>query len=195
MSTATLHHLLPRGTVRLLTWLMVHPDQSLHFRALRQRTGLGTGALQRELARLESMGLITHAACDGRVYVEVVREHPSWSALRELLRGHADPVDVVRDAFAGVDGVKAAFVFGSTVRGDAHAGSDIDLVVVGDSVPLEQIGRATLNAERLLERPLDVRRYTTAALARKRANPSPFLSDVLAGPKTWLIGDEESLLM
>lgn len=193
MSTATLHHLLPRGTVRLLTWLMVHPEQSLHFRALKQCTGLGTGALQRELVRLEGMGLITREARDGRVYVQVVREHPSWAALRELLRGHADPVDVVRDAFADVDGVKAAFVFGSTARGDAHADSDIDLVVVGDGVPLEQIGRATLNAERLLERPLDVRRYTTAALARKRADPSPFLREVLSGPKAWIIGGEEAL--
>lgn len=193
MSAATLHHLLPRGTVRLLTWLMVHPEQSLHFRALRQRTGLGTGALQRELARLESLGLITREARDGRAYVHVVREHPSWEALRELLRGHADPVDVVRDAFADVDGVKAAFVFGSAARGDAHEGSDIDLMVVGDGVPLEQIGRATLNAERLLERPLDVRRYTTAALARKLADPSPFLREVLSGPRTWIIGGEEAL--
>lgn len=193
MPTETLHRLFPGGTLRLLTYFLVHPGRQLHFRALKEHTRLGTGSLQRELARLEGLGLVTREERGGKVYFAPVHDHPSWDALRTLVREHGDPVDVLRETLDGVEGVKAAFVFGSTVRGDARPDSDIDLFILEEGMPLEAIGRATLDAQRLLARPIDVRRYTPAVLARKLRDAGGFLQNVLSGPKTWLVGSEEAL--
>lgn len=193
MSTNNLQNVLPGGMLRLVSHFILHPEDKLHFRALKQRTGLGTGSLQRELARLMSLGLIVRTEEDGRVYYTPVVEHPSWRAFRTLLREHADPMDVLRDALSGVAGIKAAFVYGSTVRGDTRPDSDIDLFIVEDGMPLHEIGRATAEAQNVLDREIDLRWYTREALDRKLAKGSGFLRRVLGEPKAWLVGSEDLL--
>jgi predicted nucleotidyltransferase len=182
------------GTLRLLLHFLLHPERRLHFRALREHTGLGTGALQREVARLESLGLVTRTEEDGRVYFAAVGDHPSWAALRTLVREHAEPAEVVREALRDVPGIRAAFLFGSSVQGTARADSDVDVLIVEDGMPLAAIGRATNAAQSLLQRAVDVKRYTPTSLAAKLARGSRFLRGALAGPKTWLIGSEHSLM-
>lgn len=193
MANGTLGELLPRGTIRLLTHLVLHPEDALHFRALKQRTGLGTGSLQRELARLESLGLVSRTEQGGKVFYTALWDHPSWRAIRTLLREHADPVDVLRDALGSVQGIKLAFLYGSTVRGDTRPDSDLDVFIVEDGMPLESIGRATTEAQSLLDRIVDLRCYTPSKLVQRLERGSAFLTDVLSGPKTWLIGSADLL--
>ena len=192
-TTGTLRDLLPGGTLKLVTHFVLHPEDRLHFRALKQRTGLGTGSLQRELARLEGMGLISRSLAAGKVFYEPIWERDSWRAFRTLLREHADPVEVVRDALIGVSGIKAAFVYGSTVRGDTRPDSDIDLFILEEEMPLHEIGRATSEAMSLLDREIDVRSYDAGTLAQKLQRGNAFLRRVLAGPKAWLVGSADLL--
>jgi predicted nucleotidyltransferase len=154
---------------------------------------MGTGALKRELLRLEALGLLRRVEEDGKVYFDPVLAHPSWAAFRTLLREHGDPVDVVREVLRDVPGIKAAFVFGSTVRGGARKGSDVDVLIVEEGMPTAAIGRAMIEAESLLNRPLDVKRFTPAALAAKLSRGSVFLHEAVSGPKAWLIGSEDAL--
>jgi predicted nucleotidyltransferase len=193
MPTGTIHQLLPSGMLCLVMHYVLHPEERLHFRALKERLGLGTGALQRELGRLQALGLINRVDEGGRAYYQPVLDHPSWAALRTLLREHADPVDVLRDALRGVTGIKAAFVYGSTVRGDTRPDSDIDLFIVQEGMPLHEIGRATAEAQNVLDREIDLRWYTPEVLSRKLANGSGFLRRVLDEPKAWLVGSEHLL--
>lgn len=193
MTNGTLRDLLPGGTLKLITHFILHPEDRLHFRALKQRTGLGTGSLQRELARLEGMGLIARTEEGGKVFHVPLWEHESWRALRTLLRNHADPVEVLRDALSGVSGIRAAFVYGSTVRGDTRPDSDIDLFIVEEEMPLHEIGRATSEAMSLLDREIDVRWYDWETLARKLERGNGFIRRVLGGPKAWLVGSEDLL--
>ena len=189
-----LGELLSGGTVRLLTHFLVRPGQRLHLRALQERTGMGTGALQRELRRFEALGLVRRVEEEGRVYFDPVPGHPSWSAFRTLLREHGDPVEVVREVLRDVPGIRAAFVFGSTVSGGARKGSDVDVLIVEEGMTAAALGRAMIEAESLLDRPLDVKRFTPAVFAGKLRRGSTFLRDVVSGPKAWLIGSEDVIL-
>lgn len=188
-----LRELLAGGTFRVLLHFLLHPERRLHFRALQEQTGLGTGALQRELARFEALGLVTRTEEGGRVYYQPAADHPSWDAFRTLVRQHADPAEVVRAALRGVPGIQAAFVFGSTVRGTARDDSDVDVLIVEEGMPLAAIGRATSAAQSLLQRVIDIKRYTPASLAERLARGSRFLREALDGPKTWLMGSEDAL--
>jgi predicted nucleotidyltransferase len=185
--------LLAGGTVRLLIHFLVRPERRLHLRAIQEHTGMGTGALQRELGRFEALGLVRRVEEGGKVYFDPVLDHPSWAAFRTLLREHGDPVEVVREVLRDVPGIRAAFVFGSTVRGTSRPGSDVDVLIVEEGMPAAAIGRAMIEAESLLDRPLDVKRFTPATLAEKLRRGSVFLTEAVSGPKAWLIGSEDAL--
>jgi predicted nucleotidyltransferase len=54
---------------------------------------------------------------------------------RDVLHLHPDElikVEAVRHAISNFEQIDAAFVFGSTVRGDTRPDSDVDVFIVGD---------------------------------------------------------------
>jgi predicted nucleotidyltransferase len=84
--------------------------------------------------------------------------------------------------------IEWAFVFGSIARGEETAGSDVDLMVIGDlglrggtsllSGVADQIGREI--------NPHVLRR---AELMKRKSAGEPFLTRVLAEPKIFVMGD------
>ncbi len=85
------------------------------------------GAVQQALRDLDRLGLITTEAI-GRAGVHRINEgHAAIAPLRSL----ASPIEMLtRVVQETVRGVEAVIVFGSVARGDAHADSDVDLVVI-----------------------------------------------------------------
>jgi predicted nucleotidyltransferase len=193
MMTESPSALFPASTLRLVTHFLLHPEHRLHFRALQRHTELSVHSLQREVARLESLGLIRREVEGRNVFFVPVGDHPSWDALRTLVREHAHPAEVLRDALRDIAGIEAAFVFGSFARENPRPDSDVDLFVVSDDAAQRTLGEALLEAQVLLGRAVDMKRYTPSKLARRFRDNTAFVRDVLAGPKEWLVGDARSL--
>ena len=85
------------------------------------------GAVQQALRDLDRLGLITTEVI-GRAGVHRINEdHAAIASLRAL----ASPIEMLtRVVEETVRGVEAVIVFGSVARGDAEAGSDVDLAVI-----------------------------------------------------------------
>lgn len=178
---------------RLVVFFATHTGERFHFRDLMRRTRLANASVQRELQNLERMGAVNREEEEGRVYFSARDEHDAWRAWTMLLRSAADPVDVLREALVDAPGVEAAFVYGSTVRGDARADSDVDVFLLFDrDEPHMEVRRQLSDAEFLIGRQLDVVEYTAATASERVRSGNPFLKRVLAEPKAWLRGDAEA---
>lgn len=99
------------------------------------------GAVQQALRELDRLGLITTETI-GRAGVHRLNQgHAANAPLRSL----ASPIEMLtRVVQEAVRDVEAVIVFGSVARGDAHADSDIDLVVLA---PEEWGGRVDLQRQ------------------------------------------------
>ena len=99
------------------------------------------GAVQQALRDLDRLGLITTEAV-GRAGAHRVNEgHAAIAPLRAL----ASPIEMLtRVVEETARDVEAVIVFGSVARGDAHADSDVDLVVIA---PAAWDGRAELQQQ------------------------------------------------
>ena len=84
--------------------------------------------------------------------------------------------------------MRAAAIFGSWAEGHTTAGSDIDLLVVGD-VDRGELLAAAPEVGRLAGREIDVTAYRPDEFADKIASGSGFLTTVLRGPLLPLVGD------
>jgi len=180
---------------RLVVFFSVHPGQRFHLRELKRRTRLSSASLQRELHRLvESGALEREEGDDHRVRFAQREAHDAWRAWTLLLRSIAAPADVLREALVDAQGVEGAFVYGSTVRGDARPGSDVDVcLIVREAEPSRARRRQLSDVEFLLGKPLDVVEYSAGTARQRARSGNPFLSRMLAEPKTWIHGGPESL--
>lgn len=180
----------------LILYFLLHPDAAPHFRGLQRATGISSRSLQHELARLEELGMLRREREGRMIRIHPVRDHPRWRVFREMVREFAPPEDVLRAALAEVPGIEAAFIFGSCARNDMHPESDIDVFALGDSLTnLDTrltLTQGTLEASMLLDREVNVVRYTRDKLEARRTDG--FVSSVIAGPKKWLIGDDTRLI-
>jgi uncharacterized protein len=178
---------------RLLLHFVTHPDDPIHIRELRRLTGLGMGSLQTELRRLVRLELLSTVPDRNRVLYRLEYGHSRWRAFRSVLAATAEPAELLRAAFAGVEGVDAAFVFGSQARGDTRDDSDIDLFIIGRDDVHHAVSQALTEIELLLQREIDVMEYTPERALGRARKGSAFLQRVLSEPKLWVAGTPATL--
>lgn len=88
-------------------------------------------------------------------------------------------------------GIKFAVLYGSVAKGTDSATSDIDLLIVTDQLTLEQVFEALEPAEQQLGRRVSPTVFTSDEFLRRRKSKHPFLTKVLAGTHTVLLGAED----
>ncbi|HSU13405.1 MAG TPA: nucleotidyltransferase domain-containing protein [Longimicrobium sp.] len=178
---------------RLVLFYLVNPDAAPHLRDLQRQLRVGMRSLQAELARLEDRRLVRMERSRNRTVYRMNQSNAGWNALRMMVRNFGDPAEVVRVALATVPNVVAAFVFGSTARGEATGESDVDVLVVGDGIPRGELGRCAQESSAVIGRDVNIARYTPEEFAADLARGDPFLGRVMSGPRTWLAGDRQTL--
>jgi hypothetical protein len=127
--------------------LLMQPGQKMHLRELARQTQAAPGTLKKELDALCHVGLLTSERVGNQVQFQANQSHPIFAELQALVRKTTGLADVLRQALQPLgDQVALAFVFGSMASGSAHAGSDVDLLVVG-SASFAQVVEATYAAQ------------------------------------------------
>ena len=177
---------------RVLRLLFGNTDRTYFKQELIDRTGSGSGALQRELARLVESGLVTMRLIGSQKHYQANRNAPIFEELRGIVTKTVGLIDPLRSALRPLARrVERALVYGSVAKGVARAGSDIDLLVVADALTLEELFAKLAKAEKLLGRSIHPTLYTREEFARRRAAGNPFLRKVLSGEHIDLIGNDD----
>jgi len=167
---------------RLLALLFGQPTRSFYASEVIQRTGSGSGAVQRELKRLASSGLVTVKRIGNQRHYQANPESPVYHELRGLVRKTLAQAEPIRDALMSLgDRIKLALLFGSTAKGTDTATSDIDILIVADNTTLEEIYSALEEVETELDRKINPTLYTSQEFAYRKESMHPFLTRVLSG--------------
>ena len=174
---------------QVLALLLMQPDQKMHLRELARQTQAAPGTLKKELDALCHVGLLTSERVGNQVHFQANQGHPVFTELQALVRKTTGLADVLRQALQPLgEQVVLALVFGSMASGSTHAGSDVDLLVVG-SASFAQVVEATYAAQAQLGREINPKVMTPAEWAARRAEGNPFVQELLAKPKVMLIGE------
>ena len=177
---------------RVLSLLFGQPSRSFFSSELIELTGSGSGAVQRELQRLVSSGLVTVTRVGRQKHHQANPDSPVFEELRGLVLKTVAMAEPIRRALEPLaHRIALALVYGSVAKGADTAASDIDLLVVSDQVMLEDIYSALSPVETKLHRKFAPTLYTTREFAERKAAGSAFLTRVLAGEHLVLIGTED----
>jgi predicted nucleotidyltransferase len=180
---------------RVLGLLFGQPQRSFFTSELIALAGGGSGAVQRELRRLEESGLVTLSRVGNQKHYQANADAPIFAELCGIARKMLGPAEVLREALAPLrEELQAAWLYGSVARRSDTALSDIDVLLVSDTLTLEQVYAALAPAEQRLGRPVSPTLYTVAEFRRRRAMDNPFLTKLLAGGLLPLTGGTDAFL-
>ena len=170
----------------LVRVLVKSPSAGHTVRGLAGLSGRAVATTARAVKRLEDRGIVS-VMPDGRSHV--VRPNMKSYALRKILAPAVRAEESSYDAMLAVlrrglarrpCSITSAAVFGSTVRGEDHDRSDVDLLVVSDRYEdaVEATIRPAADVYDMFGIPLRPMIYTTEQFAERRNEY--FLASVLA---------------
>ncbi|MDP8214855.1 MAG: nucleotidyltransferase domain-containing protein [Candidatus Euphemobacter frigidus] len=183
------------GKVRriVLALFFSRPDESFYLRQLARITGVGQGAVQRELKRLSEAGIVIRVRRGRQVHYQVNQDCPIFNELRGLMIKTAGLADVLRKALAPLANlIEIAVVYGSQANGTAGATSDVDMLIVGKVDELD-LHRAVARAEEYLVRPINYTLFDRREFDRRREEKGGFLDRVLGGEMIFIVGNHENI--
>jgi predicted nucleotidyltransferase len=179
---------------RVLALIFGHPDRSFYTSEIVRTVRSGTGAVERELSRLQRSGLVNVERIGNQKHYRANRNSPIFHELQSIVLktvAVTEPLRRALDRFA--DQITAAFVYGSIAKGTDTANSDIDLMVIGDGLSYQDIYAALQEAETIVGRPVNPTVLSVEDWRRKLTRKDSFASKVNGQPKIFVFGSESDL--
>jgi predicted nucleotidyltransferase len=176
---------------RVLGILFGQPERRFQSAELIRLAGSGTGAVHRQLQRLVEAGLVAVTRDGNQKYYTAQKDSSVYPELHGLIVKTVGIVEPLRAALAPIaDRIHLAFVFGSVAKGNEHGASDLDLLIVTDTLAYAEAYGALETAERMLGRRITPIVFTRAEWKRKRARKDSFVARITAQRRLFVIGTD-----
>ena len=179
---------------RVLGLLFGQPDRRFQSAELIRLAKGGVGAVHRQLGRLVETDLVTVTRSGNQKHYQARRDSPVFEELHSLIVKTVGVAEPLRQALARkAPAIRAAFVYGSVAKGTDRARSDIDLMVISDSLRYSDLFEVLQTAEAVLGRTVNPTVMTVAQWRAKRARADSFAARVAGQPRVFVIGSDDDL--
>jgi predicted nucleotidyltransferase len=179
---------------RVLALIFGHPERSFYTSEIIRAVRSGTGAVERELSRLEGSGLLSAERIGNQKHYRANRGSPIFPELHSLVSKILAPAGVIKESLQPhASMIKAAFIYGSVARGTDTARSDVDLMVIGDELNYSDLYTAARDAGDKLRRKVNPLFLSPADWRRKASDRGSVISKIKQAPKIFVIGSEQDL--
>ena len=185
-----LRALFTRTQRRLLGLLFGHPERSFYANELVRLAGIGTGTVQRELARLAASGIVRVQRLGNQKHYQANPDCPIYPELRALVVKTLGGVDPLRRALLGLDAsIDLALLYGDGSTALAAPGTGLELLVVSPDLQRKKTQSVLDEAGRLIGRRIDWLLLRPERFRALWQEHDPRLREILAGPHVMLVGD------
>ena len=174
---------------RVLGLLFGQPNRSFFATEIMSLAGAGRGAVQRELIRLKSSELVTVTKVGNQKHYQASSDSPIYEELCSIIKKTVGLHAPLQSAIEKVqDRLELAILYGSTVKGNDTAKSDVDVLVVAESISLEEMFKLFSPVEKYLDRKINCTIYSPREFDDRRRKESAFISSIIKRPHVILAG-------
>jgi len=177
---------------KVLSLLYAQPDKSFYTKEILRLTGMGVATIKRELDRMEATGILTLTKIGNQHHYQANADCPIYQELLGIVKKTFGIVGVLRDALSPLEHVEHAFIYGSIAKSSEHAGSDIDLMLVGGELSYSGVMELLDSAEQQLGRTINPTLYSLKEFSDRCDTSQNFIKRVMEQPKLWIVGETEA---
>jgi predicted nucleotidyltransferase len=179
---------------RVMALLFGQAERSFYTSEILRHVDSGVGAVDRELTRLHSCGLVTVERVGNQKHYRANKQAPVFEDLRGLLEKTVNVTEPLKRSFERyASSIRSAFVFGSVAKGSDTADSDVDVLVIGDDLNYSDLYTAAREAELMLKRPVHPLFMTPQEWQRHVSDEGSVMNKISQSPKLFFIGSEREL--
>ncbi len=179
---------------RVLGLIFGQPARSYYATELITLAAIGSGAVQRELARLEQSALVIVRSVGNQKHYQANADAPLFGELCGIVQKTIGLADPLREALRPFESqIDAAFVYGSVAKNRDTANSDVDVMLISDELTYGDVFAALEDVRGRLSRPINPTILSRKELAKRVRADSAFLSRTLSQAKIWLFGGKDAL--
>jgi predicted nucleotidyltransferase len=178
--------------VMLLDVFMSSPDSRLYAREISRKIRADATNVCRELNKLESIGLLISERQGPLKYYSTNRNFFLFPELKAMIFKTTGVLGALRNKLENIPGIEIAFVYGSYASGTETKDSDIDVLIIGRP-NISSLNDALEALEARLDREVNYLCFERGEFDRKKKNKDPFIADVLAGTKSFILGDPDGI--
>jgi len=179
---------------KVLGLLYAHPDKSFYTKEILRLTGMGVATIKRELDRMLAAGILSMNKIGNQHHYQANKSCPIYSDLLNIVRKTFGVADVLQEALEPLNSqIDLAFVYGSMSKGMDTASSDIDLLVVTESLVYADLMNVLTDAETVLGRPINPSIYTAQQIKKKIKQKNAFITRLMEQPKLWVKGSDDDI--
>ena len=174
----------------LLGLLYGKPDRSFYIKEILRLTGMGVATIKRELDRMLAAGILRMNRVGNQHHYQADPQCPIYSELLVIVKKTLGLTEVIRLALAPLTArIEWAFVFGSAASGKETAGSDIDLMIIGEA-GFSEVVNALYPVQETLGREVNPKIFRRDEWSGLLEAKDAFASGVMAKPRLDVMGSE-----
>lgn len=177
--------------VEILKLFLFNADGSFYQRQISNLTSQPIRGVQREVEKLNRIGLIVSSAQGNRIYYKLNQDCPIVQDLKNVFLKTVGVAEILRESFKK-EGIKFAFIYGSYARGEENLLSDIDLMIIGN-ISSKELSRLLSKPKTELMREVNYAVFSLNEFIGKAIQKEHFINSVLRDKKIFIIGSDEEL--
>jgi predicted nucleotidyltransferase len=192
MTTSIGDALFTKAQQKVLALFFGQPDRSFYLREVVRLAGMGIGVISRELGKLTDAGLLVASKQGNQNHYQANMASPIFNELLAIVKKTFGIKGLLKAAIAPLaPQLGQAFIYGSVAKGEEHASSDVDVMLVGDDLSYSEIMQLFASVEEQLQRPINPTLYSPAEFAERMTEGQNFLSKVMEQPRIDLLHSGE----
>ena len=174
---------------KVLGLLYAKPDKSFYTNEIMRWAAMGRGTISRELDKLAAAGVLTVSRTGNQNHYQADSTNPIYNELVGIVKKTFGIADQIQHVLMPLDEqIELAFIYGSISKGTDTASSDIDLMLIGESLNYSDIMDLLLPLEETLQRTVNPTIYKKTDFSTKLKEGNSFISRVMEQPKIMIKG-------
>jgi len=169
-----------------------NPESRYYLRELERLLDIPVSMIRKELIQLEKEAVFASSKKGNLVYYSLNKAYPLFEELKSIVFKTIGIHALIEDALRKIDGINAAFIYGSFAKSDENAMSDIDLLVIGKPDE-DKLIRQMNSIEKAIKREVNYTLYAKEEFKKRKREKDSFILDLLANKRILLIGDKNDL--
>jgi len=177
--------------VEILKLFLFNANNSFYQRQISNLTDQSIRCVQREVDKLNKIGIIERSIQGNRIYYEINKKCPILEDLKNIFFKSVGIAEALKKNLKE-KGIKIAFIYGSYAKGEENLLSDIDLMVIGD-ISSKELSSILSKPKKELMREINYLVFSLNEFINKAIRKDHFINSVLKNKKIYIMGNEDEL--